>query len=140
MVKRLSDGFLLNDADGSFSAAPADPYFSLPQDAALKGIYTATEARTAWTDGEYLIAYYAQLGGSPAPTTDTNITLDPTRFVRSDNLISEGIVSDRLMQTLLPITLGIKKEVGAMANDGSLLKKFEEIRVNISEIFRIVRK
>ena len=70
IVKRLADGFLLNDATGSFAAAPADPYVSLTEDGTLKGLYALAESRAAWANGLHRIAFYKQVGGAPAPATD----------------------------------------------------------------------
>lgn len=70
IVKRLADGYLLNDATGAFAAAPADPYLAMTEDATLKGLYALSEARVAWSNGLHRIAFYKQVGGSPAPSTD----------------------------------------------------------------------
>jgi hypothetical protein len=75
IVKREADGYLLNDADGAFAAAPADPYVALSEHATIKGLYTKDEARTAWDDGLYTVAVYSQVGGSPAPASDTLVGL-----------------------------------------------------------------
>ena len=73
IVRREADGYLLNDVDGSFAAAPADPYLTLPENATIKGRYEASESRTVWNDGRYTLAIYKQAGGSPAPVSDTII-------------------------------------------------------------------
>ena len=73
IVRRSADGYRLNDADGSFAAAPADPYITLAEDAVIKGLYEVSEARTVWTAGKYEIFAYSQAGGSPAPAADTMI-------------------------------------------------------------------
>ena len=73
IVRRASDGYLLNDADGAFAAAPADPYLALAEDATIKGLYEVSESRTAWAAGKYEVFVYAQAGGSPAPASDTMI-------------------------------------------------------------------
>lgn len=73
IVRREVDNFLLNDANGSFATSPADPYLSLPEDAAIKGRYEVDESRTVWGDGRYTVAIYRQSGGSPAPVSDTII-------------------------------------------------------------------
>jgi hypothetical protein len=70
VVKKDADGYLLNDADGTFAAAPADPYVSFTEDATLKGYYAKTEGRTAWADGTYISVIYEQLAGAPALATD----------------------------------------------------------------------
>lgn len=57
-IKRETDGFLLDDADGSFGAAPADSLVDLTEHATIKGLYELTESRTAWDDGKYTVAAY----------------------------------------------------------------------------------
>lgn len=70
MIVRENDGFLLNDADGSFAAAPPDPYVSFTAHPTIIGRYFLNEDRTVWLDGPYTIAIYSQLGGAPTPATD----------------------------------------------------------------------
>ena len=73
VIRREADGYLLNDADGSFANAPADPYVAMTEDGTLKGLYEKSEARAAWNDGVYTVMVYSQAGGSPAPASDTVI-------------------------------------------------------------------
>ena len=73
VIRREADGHLLNDADGAFANAPADPYVAMAEDGTLKGLYEKTEARTAWNNGKYTVIVYKQAGGSPAPASDTVI-------------------------------------------------------------------
>lgn len=70
VIRREADGYFLNDADGSFAAAPSDRYLSLSEDGTVKGLYTVLESRAAWDDGGYGVLLYAQLGGSPATASD----------------------------------------------------------------------
>ena len=51
---RFADSFWLNDADGSFAAAPADIDVSTAE-IGTTGVYYKSEARTVWNDGEYLM-------------------------------------------------------------------------------------
>ena len=70
-VQRRADGYLLDDADGAFRSPPVTDFsLALADNSFQPGLYEATEARTSWTDGAYLVCFYLQLGGSPAPTTD----------------------------------------------------------------------
>ena len=71
IVRRESDLYRLNDGDGAFAAAPADPYLSLSEDSVIKGLYEVSESRTAWVAGRYQAFIYKQSGGSPAPASDT---------------------------------------------------------------------
>ncbi|MCK5601040.1 hypothetical protein KAR91_04170 [Candidatus Pacearchaeota archaeon] len=73
IIRRETDNFRMNDADGSFAETPADPYISLIEDAVIKGRYELDESRTVWNDGRYSVAIYSQAGGSPAPASDTII-------------------------------------------------------------------
>jgi hypothetical protein len=60
IVRREADGFMLDDADGTFSAAPADPYLALTEDAVIKGLYEVSESRTVWNQGRYKAFFYNQ--------------------------------------------------------------------------------
>src|SRR4030067_3423354 len=73
IIRREADGYLLDDADGTFGASPADPYLSLAENSTIKGRYEASEGRTVWDDGRSTFAVYKQAGGSPAPVSDTII-------------------------------------------------------------------
>lgn len=73
IIRRESDNYRLNDADGSFAFNPADPYLTLTEDSVIKGRYEASESRTAWGDGIYTVVVFKQTGGSPAPVSDTII-------------------------------------------------------------------
>ncbi len=73
IIRRETDNFLLNDADGSFAASPADPYLSLNENTIIKGIYEITESRQPWNAGNYTIFSYKQSGGSPVPVSDNII-------------------------------------------------------------------
>ncbi|MDP2689427.1 MAG: hypothetical protein Q8P48_04875 [Deltaproteobacteria bacterium] len=93
MVRREADGYRLDDGDGTFGAAPADPYLSLAEDATIKGRYEASEGRTVWTGGRYTIAVYKQAGGSPAPASDTIIGTGEMK-VESDAEVTEITLSE----------------------------------------------
>lgn len=71
IVTREADGYRLNDADGAFASAPADPYQEFTEDTVVKGRYVYSESRAAWNSGTYTITVYVQAGGSPAPASDT---------------------------------------------------------------------
>src|SRR4030067_1100824 len=75
IVRRESDLYRLDDGDGAFAAAPADPYLSLTEDTVIKGLYEVSESRTAWTAGRYQAFIYKQAGGSPVPASDTLLDL-----------------------------------------------------------------
>ena len=73
IIRRETDDFRMDDADGSFAETPADPYVSMTEDAVIKGRYELDESRTVWDDGRYSVAIYSQAGGSPSPANDTII-------------------------------------------------------------------
>lgn len=73
IVERDADGYLLNNADGSFASGPADPYLDLAEDGTIKGRYVVSESRDVWDDGKYNVTAYKSLAGagSENPTNDT---------------------------------------------------------------------
>ena len=71
IIRRESDGYLLNDATDDFASAPADPYNSFTEDATILGRYAFDSATATWADGWYTCVVYKQAGGSPAPVSDT---------------------------------------------------------------------
>lgn len=122
IVKRLSDGFLLNDADGSFAAAPVDPYLSLVEDGIIKGVYQVSEARTVWLDGVYSITAYEQVGGAPVPATDIVMGFGDVS-IESDLEINpftqEVIISDTntLVNTNLDATVSSRSTFDSTVDD-----------------------
>ncbi len=137
MCIRLSDGKLLNDADGSFATAPADPYVALSEHGAVKGVYTFSESRTVWTDGKYLFAFYERKGGSPAPATDPLISvsgievLDDAEYtltgVNAGSLTGLVAVFQKLRQELLRLTESgedVKKKLGSVLGTLSQVENF----------------
>jgi hypothetical protein len=70
IITRMIDGYRINDADGTFTNAPADPYISFTEDAVLKSSYSLSESRSAWDDGLYIITIYRQASVSPSPVGD----------------------------------------------------------------------
>ncbi len=70
IIERLLDSYRLNNADGTFAAAPADPYVSATEHSVIKGEYSISEARQSWNDGWYKCTMYEQAGGSPVPVSD----------------------------------------------------------------------
>lgn len=106
IIKRLADGYYMNDADGSFAASPADPYLALAEDSVAKGLYSASESRIAWNDGTYRVTYYLQSGGSPNPTADAppvkidDITVSGDQVVTTEFSNSMDIFIRAKMMTL----------------------------------------
>jgi len=106
IIRREADDFRFDDADGSFGAAPADPYLSLAEDAVIKGLYEVSEARTAWGDGNYLILIYRQAGGAPAPVSDTIIGSSKMSIVSDaeiDLTNTPAIIADAVWDEVLTV-------------------------------------
>lgn len=89
-AKRKADSYLLDDADGVFRAAPADFAVAMSADGAQPALYVKEEARTSWQDGDYLIAFYLQVGGSPAPTTDPLIASNELTLEDDAEVVAGG--------------------------------------------------
>ncbi|MEW6115675.1 MAG: hypothetical protein AB1553_02085 [Nitrospirota bacterium] len=97
IVRRETDSYRLNDADGSFAEAPADPYLALAEDSVIKGRYEVSESRAAWNDGKYTVAIYKQTGGSPAPASDTLIGSGEI-YIISDTEIDLQYLHDKVLE------------------------------------------
>lgn len=122
IIARESDMYLLNDADGAFAAAPADPYRSLVEHGTVKGLYQVSESRHSWNDGRYLVVYYGQLAGAPAPATDL-------------------ILGAGLMQVLADteVTLGTLNISESVSATASLLIKSKEAFADIRQVLMQLR-
>jgi len=101
IIRREVDGYYLDDADGAFADAPADPFDELAEDGTIKGLYEISESRTAWEPGWYKVFFFTQAGGSPAPASDT-----------LDDSADLFVVGDQIATTF-PF------EYGKVATDGS---------------------
>ena len=73
IIVREADTYLLDDANGTFAPAPADPYLAFTEHPVIVGRYILNESRTVWDNGAYSIAIYRQAGGTPVPLNDTII-------------------------------------------------------------------
>lgn len=97
IITRMADGYRLNDATGSFSSGPADPYVAMTEDATELGVYVLSENRSAWTDGRYRVTTYKQSGGSESPSADAppidayEVVLSGDQVVGDDTLNAFGI-------------------------------------------------
>lgn len=121
VILRDVDGYYLNDADGSFAAAPSDRYLSLTEDATVKGLYTVSESRTAWDDGEYSVLGYEQSGGSPATASD--FPLGSSTFALKDD--AEVDLSDITLNTQGLMVLLSRLNTSLSQTSKDLLGAFE---------------
>lgn len=124
IVRRLSDSFLLDDADGVFKAGtPADPYISLTENAVEKGVYELSENRALWTDDRYRITFYKRVGGAPAPAADAPPVGVLEYAISGDALIFEQTQNNTLIY-LRGAMLGlIKKATAQGASDADILSQ-----------------
>ena len=65
VIRRNSDNYLIDDADGEFRASPATPYIYLTEDFTIHGLYELVENRIEWNDGEYTVIIYSRTGATP---------------------------------------------------------------------------
>jgi hypothetical protein len=91
IVRRELDVYLLNQADGSFGAAPANPFVPLTEDGTIKGRYEKDESRTVWNSGAYTLVAYNQLGASPSPVADTMVATG-SMFVSGDAEVNSYVI------------------------------------------------
>lgn len=96
IIRREIDSYLLNNADGVFGVSPANPYLALAEDSIIKSLYEVIENRTAWNDGRYYIVAYKQIGGSPAPVSDTMIAAGHYAIKDDTEVYQDVLLSTRL--------------------------------------------
>lgn len=116
VVIQLDTGYYLDDADGNFAAAPADPYQEVTESATLAGRYTYNESRYAWANGAYEILCYSQLGGSPNPLIDTPVASAKFDLYNDGLPLSEGLQTAVVGATRDTIVYGALRLVGAYAS------------------------
>lgn len=114
IVRRVIDGYYLNDNDGDFAEAPVDKYIALTESAILKGVYELSESRKVWNDGTYSIFIYKQLGASPNLVNDDLISGGDME-IESDSEKTLGIVptasevSDSVHDEIIESTFSLRK-------------------------------
>lgn len=99
IIERQADSYRMNDADGTFAAAPADPYVSFTEHSVIKGEYVLSESRTVWNDGMYKCTVYEQAGGSPAPASDLVVAYQYMYIVSDTEIVNEPKVDAILTDT-----------------------------------------
>lgn len=107
IIRREVDGFLLNDVDGAFAIAPADPYVTIAEHGTIKGQYELSESRTVWTDGRYTVTAYRQAGGSPSPVADTIIGSGDMHIISDLEVVADVSVSTRASAVDITRLLGL---------------------------------
>ncbi|NLA45492.1 MAG: hypothetical protein GX869_07605 [Candidatus Cloacimonetes bacterium] len=73
IVRKEINQYILDVTDGIFKSSPINPYFTMTENAIIKGLYEINEARTLWEDGNYHVTVFQILGASPNPATDDKI-------------------------------------------------------------------
>lgn len=131
IVKRQADGYLLDDATGSFTAAPADPYALLAEHATIRWLWERSEARQAWNDGEYLAVPYRQTGGSPAPASD--VVLPPILLT----LFGDFVVTTEYLNARL---LSLNTQVAALASNTSMQALSKVAKTVLTDLQDIAEK
>jgi hypothetical protein len=112
-VRRLSDQWLLNDFDGTFAAAPADPYILLTEVGVEYGIYEKYEDRFPWTDGMYRVAFYKQEGTSPTPSYEAP-PLTSQVFLIAGDAIFTPLQSASDIRFLVAASIQSRRDLGAI--------------------------
>jgi len=113
IIERQVDSYLLNDADGAFAFAPADPYVSFTEHSVLKGEYILSESRVAWNDGLYKSTVYEQAGGSPVPASDLVVAFQYMYILSDLEVVTDADVGAILVDTstTIPSTLSALNDI-----------------------------
>ena len=131
IIRRETDGFRLNDADGGFAVNPADPYLSLIEDTVIKGRYEVSESRQVWNDDNYTSSIYKQAGGSPAPASDTIIGTGSLYIISDTDIILNADVSDIKTETESHPTLAEIEASSILAKEASLARILGLVHENL---------
>lgn len=124
IVRRLSDNFLLDDADGVFKGGtPADPYVSLAENGVEKGVYEVSENRTVWTNDRYRVTFYKRVGGAPAPATDAPPISVLEYAISGDALVFEATQNNTLLYLRAAVLGLIRSAAAEAANVASILSQ-----------------
>jgi hypothetical protein len=73
IVRKEINQYILDATDGIFKSSPANPYFTMTENAVIKGLYEVNEARILWDDGNYHVTVFQMLGASQVPATDDKV-------------------------------------------------------------------
>lgn len=150
IIRRSSDKALLNDANGTFSALPADPHIALTEDATIKGFYEVDEKRSVWANGEYFEFFYNQLDASPAPSTDdlvglrilsihldqiTNLSTILTKITNVETLISNLRQNGNRNQVTLNGSInGVEESINSISDSIGKVGLDDRMKTRIGDI------
>lgn len=149
VIKRTSDGNLLNDADGAFVAAPADHFVTLTEDATVKGYYKKDEARTVWTNGIYDVLLYEQLTATASTATDNPPFASASLDIYSDEIVSLYTLVSNSSYGLAAMAVNISQILGIVSSSGTLrilsaitdLKNLlDKLFAQVGEMQKLVRR
>jgi hypothetical protein len=134
VIRRNADGYFLDDTDGSFQASPADIDLPLSEDATVKGLYTVSESRAVWSDGDYTVIPFAQNGGSPATATDCPLGVG-TLPIKNDIEVDLYSMNNNLSGNLVGVS-GIRAKIEAAKKEieAQLASGLGEIRPAILDL------
>jgi len=95
-IERDSDGYYLDNNDGSFSASPVDDSLSMTEDATYSGRYSVTENREVWNDGVYNVEFYEIVDTVEVLIqTDKSNCLDDIFYILSVDTKPDTYISER---------------------------------------------
>ncbi len=136
IVRRLSDDFILNDFDGAFDVAPADPYVAMTEVPVVGGLYEKSESREVWADGMYQVIFYNQVGAAPSPAADAPPLTASEILVVGDAVLSQLMeVSDT--RYLVANAIQNRRDLGAvlsaLANIQDRLRSIESVMGSLTK-------
>jgi len=73
IIRREIDNYIFDDSIGDFSNSPVDPYQTMVENSFIKKRYEFSEDRNEWSDGNYSVVAYSQIGPSPDLINDVLI-------------------------------------------------------------------
>jgi len=85
IVRKEINQYILDVTDGIFKSSPINPYFTMTENAVVKGLYEFNENRTFWDYGNYHCTVFQKLGASPAPATDDKVG-EGDIFIANDHI------------------------------------------------------
>ncbi len=136
VIRREADGYYMNDADGSFAAAPADYFLTLSEHATVKGFYSASESRATWNDGLYTFIPYIQTGGSPAIASDIPGEAEQM-VIQSNAEVTLGTVYGGVLFTTSSL-LGFRTLMDGLAS--SMTEVMKQLRILLAQILDLEKK